>query len=101
MLRMQTAPTFRKWWWVLTICLGSGAFHLSATHFKSESIAKLHASISQLSYDKSKALSLQEELRSRIDSQNDPEWIKMMLMRGLGLAPEGSVKVHFEEIPSE
>jgi len=37
----------------------------------------------------------QESLRLQIESQNDPSWIEMILMRDLGVVPEGWLKVHF------
>lgn len=36
-----------------------------------------------------------EELLLRIDSQKDPTWVEMVLMRDLGVVPEGQTKVLF------
>ena len=36
-----------------------------------------------------------EYLELKIASQNDPAWIEMVLMRDLGVVPEGYLKVYF------
>jgi len=36
-----------------------------------------------------------EELRAQIQSQSDPAWVEMILMRELGVVPEGWLKIHF------
>ncbi len=36
-----------------------------------------------------------EYLQLKIASQDDPAWIEMVLMRDLGVVPEGYLKVHF------
>jgi hypothetical protein len=37
-----------------------------------------------------------EDLQLRLASQNDPAWIEMVLMREMGVVPEGWIKVHFK-----
>lgn len=44
----------------------------------------------------SQALQNKEDLQLRIASQNDPAWIEMVLIRELGVVPEGFLKVHFK-----
>lgn len=36
-----------------------------------------------------------EDLLLQINSQSDPAWIQLTLMKGLGLVPEGQLKVYF------
>jgi hypothetical protein len=43
------------------------------------------------------ALRRKTELKEQIQSQNDPEWIELVLMNKLGLVPEGQKKVIFTE----
>lgn len=31
-----------------------------------------------------------------INSQSDPAWVELMLMKNLGLVPEGQIKVFFD-----
>ena len=40
-----------------------------------------------------------EDLNLQIQSQSDHEWIELVLMKGLGLVPEGQSKVYFQEDP--
>jgi hypothetical protein len=39
-----------------------------------------------------------KDLEDRIASQNDPGWIEMVLIRELGVVPEGFLKVHFTNL---
>ena len=38
-----------------------------------------------------------DELLRQLHSQSDPEWIELVLMKRLGLVPEGQIKVYFEK----
>ena len=38
-----------------------------------------------------------DQLRCEINSQNDPEWIELVLMKKLGLVPEGYIKIFIHE----
>ncbi len=60
------------------------------------------AAISELSFrlqetEKMRAIAIQEreDLQLRLQSQSDPAWIEMVLMRDLGVVPEGWIKVQF------
>lgn len=39
---------------------------------------------------------VQEDLLLQINSQSDPAWVELILMKGLGLVPEGQTKAVFE-----
>ncbi|MDE3047241.1 MAG: hypothetical protein KGI83_02705 [Verrucomicrobiota bacterium] len=47
--------------------------------------------------EKAQVLQIKEDLQLRIASQNDPAWIEMVLIRELGVVPEGFLKVHFKK----
>lgn len=36
-------------------------------------------------------------LKLRINSHSDPDWLELVLMRGMGLVPENQTKVYFTE----
>ena len=38
-----------------------------------------------------------QQIRMKIASQMDPAWIEMILMRDLGVVPEGYLKVYFKK----
>ena len=50
-----------------------------------------------LTVQKREALKQKGELVQVINSQNDPEWIEMTLMKVLGLVPEGCQKIVFKD----
>jgi hypothetical protein len=84
-------------WWVIVFCLVTTAVHF---HFLKGKRGAVHLMAHRLNeMEKEKWLSLQrhEELALRIGSQNDPAWIEMILMRDLGVVPEGFLKVHFKK----
>jgi len=36
-------------------------------------------------------------LQTQLDSSNDPEWIEYLLIKKLGMVPEGAKKVYFQK----
>ncbi len=58
--------------------------------------AHLKSSVRRLENEKLCVLREKEDLLLRIESQTDPEWIRMILMKKLGVVPEGQIKVHFK-----
>lgn len=82
-------------WWVFFFLL---LFYLGfdqALKKKNQNIAQLHQRVYNLHQEKLLATEEQDDLLLRINSQNDSDWVAMVLMRELGLVPEGKVKVHF------
>ena len=59
----------------------------------------LKKQMESLKEKKTLALTQQEDLLLQINSQSDPEWVELTLMRGLGLVPEGQKKIVFINIP--
>ncbi len=55
----------------------------------------LEQRFARLEQKKAELLADREELRSQIQSQSDPAWVEMILMRELGVVPEGWLKIHF------
>lgn len=51
--------------------------------------------LSELKQDKEKAFNLRQDLLLQINSQSDPAWVELILMKELGLVPEGQTKVFF------
>ena len=67
----------QKSWWVILFCAAVGLVHLHALKNRNAALRE-------------------EDLQMRIASQNDPAWIEMVLMREIGVVPEGWIKVHFK-----
>ncbi|MDN3504270.1 MAG: hypothetical protein P0S95_01685 [Rhabdochlamydiaceae bacterium] len=90
-------PLLKEWWWVCCALMLSCAFHLHAKNQKQIAFSSLSSTLYAINAKKSIEIDLNRELKLRISSQSDPEWIKLMLMKGLGVVPNGHIKVHFDE----
>ena len=86
----------RKWWCVLLCCILCVGCYLQAIQGKKDQAQKALSRLAFLKEQKMLALSEGEDLRLQIDSQSDPSWVEMILMRDLGVVPEGWLKVHFK-----
>lgn len=58
--------------------------------------AKLQSTFEELEIKKKDAIATRDHLVLQINSQSDPAWVELTLMRGLGLVPEGATKVYFK-----
>ncbi len=85
---------FRYWWVVLFITL-CGTIYGNSIRKKEEIISSLDEQLSLLQQEKQELMDLQQDLRLQIESQSDPAWIQLTLMKVLGLVPEGQSKVYF------
>jgi hypothetical protein len=87
---------FGKSWWVLIFCLLSGVCYLQASSNKKALIYDLQTKALQLQTEKDQALKMREDLELKIASNADPAWIELVLLREVGVVPEGYLKVHFK-----
>ena len=85
---------YQSWWVVLFVSI-CGIVYTHASHKKNEVIASLDGHLGQLQEEKGTLLQEKEDLLIQINSQSDPAWIQLTLMKGLGLVPEGQLKVYF------
>lgn len=86
----------RHYWWVLVfiaICFG---MYAHAAHKKQQAISALQSHLQQLYVEQENLLLEKEELLLNIHSQKDPAWIELTLIKGLGLVPDGKIKVYFD-----
>ena len=86
----------RSWWVHLVLAL-SFVLYFHARSEKRRVRLDLEERILQLEREKDAALLQKEMLASQIESQQDPAWIEMVLMKRLGLVPEGQYKVYFKQ----
>ncbi len=70
--------------------------YLQSVRQKKMLIARLDQRIEALEGEKGIALRRQDELKLQVASQGDPAWVEMVLMRELGMVPEGQRKVYFK-----
>jgi hypothetical protein len=52
--------------------------------------------LNDLQVEKEELLLQREELLLNIQSQSDSTWVELILMKRLGLVPEGKTKVYFD-----
>jgi hypothetical protein len=83
-------------WWVVLFLLSISAIHFHFFKVQNRGINALQTRLMQMEKDKIIALKLQSDLKEHLASQNDPAWIELVLMRNLGVVPEGFMKVHFK-----
>jgi hypothetical protein len=88
---------FKSSWWMLLfwgLCFG---IYSHAMHKKKQVCFELQSKLHDLEKAKDLALSEREDLALQIQSQNDPDWIELVLKKRLGLVPEGQKKVYFKQ----
>lgn len=90
-----------RYWWVVLFVSLCGTIYGSSIRKKDEVIYSLDKQLSALQLQTQELMEVQQDLRLQIDSQSDPAWIQLTLMKVLGLVPEGQSKVYFyNEAPS-
>lgn len=90
-----------RYWWVLIVLLICFAYYYRMIRPKEAEIRSLKYRVQEIKKEKELAEGKKEELQARIQSQNDPAWIEMVLMKELGVVPEGYLKVHFQKKTKE
>lgn len=88
---------FTSWGWVVAFvftCLFSYSY---AAKKKMEVYTTLSDRYQTLGQLKKTAWEDREDLMQQINSQSDPLWVQLILMKVLGLVPEGQIKIHFYE----
>jgi hypothetical protein len=83
-------------WWVVLFSLLCFMVYEQAVNKRDQDYKKLSGQFADLQYEKEKALKKQDELLLQVNSESDPAWVELVLMQGLGLAPEDQTKVFFE-----
>ena len=88
-------------WWVFLFMGICYLFYSQGVEKKRRDHEQLLAKLMDLEKEKRRLGEEKEDLRLQVKSQNDPKWIEMTLMKGLGLVPEGQVKIYFEKNEEE
>lgn len=86
-------------WWFFAVLILFSAFYFNGMRKKEMTIEDLKSRLAEAEAAKMAVLEEQAELKLQIDSQTDPKWIEMVLMKHLGVVPEGKQKVCFQEAP--
>lgn len=88
---------WNRYWWVVVFCTVTSLVYFHALKEKKSAVRHLGLRLEKMEQEKWFAFQKREDLQLRIASQNDPAWIEMILMRDLGVVPEGYLKVHFRK----
>jgi hypothetical protein len=82
-------------WWVAVFISVCAIVYLNSVSKKNEVLSALERRMDSLNAEKTLLLQEKEDLLLQVNSQSDPAWIQLTLMKGLGLVPEGQLKVYF------
>ncbi|NGY95763.1 hypothetical protein [Neochlamydia sp. AcF95] len=88
---------FFQAWWVILFGLFIYMLLEQGMKVQNKEYATLQEHYQELEKQKKEAYALQEKLLIEINSQSDPAWVEQVLMKGLGLVPEGQIKVFFDK----
>lgn len=92
---IEEVSFFRKYWWVIAFCLLSYITYDQVMKSRGRDLAEVEHQIHLLQGEKQLVMNEKEDLLLKINSQSDPAWIELMLMKELGVVPDGHLKVHF------
>jgi hypothetical protein len=79
----------------MAFCLVTSFVYSQSMKKKKFLFSELTFRLSEMEKEKKWVCLEKEHLELKIASQDDPSWIEMILMRDLGVVPEGYLKVHF------
>lgn len=83
-------------WWVFVFVFFSLFLYSHAAHKKKLNCMELENQLASLQFEKEGLMQRLDDLRLQIHSQNDPAWVRLTLMKGMGMVPEGQLKVYFQ-----
>lgn len=86
---------FFKYWWVVLFCLLCAIFYEQQRKKIDLEYSKLHQQLVKLQNIKLEKLKVQEDLLLKVNSQSDPNFVELLLMKELGVVPEGQTKIFF------
>lgn len=87
-------------YWVIALFLFLAFFAWQRIENKRAMIRELEQTLKSVRADIQEMMYEKEDLLLQIQSQNDPKWIELILMRRLGLVPEGQSKIYFRKSTS-
>lgn len=95
-VRSRLLEAILKSWWTLLFFFLLFFIYDQASHKREREENKLRDKLEEIRLEKQHALERQKDLQIRIASQNDPSSIELILMKELGLVPEGETKILFK-----
>ena len=83
-------------WWMAIVLFVVATLYLQGVHKKERVITRLQGQLECVESQRSEIAKKRTRLLHEIAAQSDPEWVEMVLMRKLGVVPEGQAKVCFK-----
>lgn len=87
---------FLRSWWVIIIFLVCYLLYEHGMRSWENEYSLLRHRYIELEDEKQRLSAIQEDLLLQINSQSDPAWVELVLVKGLGLVPEGQIKFYFD-----
>lgn len=87
---------FFRTWWIILFALACYFAYEQGMRSREMEYASLKKRYLESGQERQRLLRIQEDLLLQINSQSDPAWVELVLIKGLGLVPEGQTKVYFE-----
>jgi hypothetical protein len=84
-------------WWVILITIFAFGFYEQSSGKLTKNITRLKMRAAEIET----AIKIAEQDKAgfqlQVASQSDPEWIELLLIKCLGLVPEGYTKIYYTE----
>jgi len=90
---MTSLQFCKQWLWIIVLTIVSFALYEQACKQIEKDISSLQYQIDDLENTIAQEMQLQQDLARAVASQNDPAWVELCLIRGLGVVPQGYTKV--------
>ncbi len=87
---------FRTWWWAAAFSLLVGLVYGHGMQSRNRELEEAMGRLAAVEAKTVAALEEKEHLALRLSSESDPAWIELVLLRQMGVVPEGFLKVHFK-----
>lgn len=84
------------WWWTALFCGCVALFYGQAMARRSALLQDVTLRLKEIERETDLALEEKETLALSLASQSDPAWMELVLLRQMGVVPEGFLKVHFK-----
>jgi len=90
-----------RYWWVFLFLLVVFVGYTHAIKKKEKQIHEIQSRIESLQAEQNYLAAQKDDLILKLNSQSDPAWIEQVLMKEIGLVPEGQIKIHFTKQEQE
>lgn len=92
---MSASYHFFSNWWVIGCCVLCLIGYIEGIKSRSLMAQELKFKISEIEREIAFASQENEELSLQLASRDDPAWIELVLLKQVGVVPDGFLKVHF------